>query len=121
MVPREQIQALADEIAAKFAVEKIVLFGSHAYGTPTADSDVDLLVLMEFEGRAFEQSLDIMAAVPWRFSRDIIVRTPADAARRYCEFDCLIRDAFNKGEVLYERGGSRVVGQGQGRLRIGQA
>ena len=109
MVPREQIQALADEIAAKFAVERIVLFGSHAYGRPTADSDVDLLVLMEFEGRAFPQEVAIRLAVRPAFAWDTIVRTPADAARRYRQLDPLVRDAFDKGQVLYDRNGARVA------------
>ncbi|MFV9503604.1 MAG: nucleotidyltransferase domain-containing protein [Oscillochloridaceae bacterium umkhey_bin13] len=44
MVPSEQIQALADQIAAAFQPEQIILFGSYAYGTPGRHSDVDLLV-----------------------------------------------------------------------------
>ena len=110
MISREQIRSLADEIAAKFAVERIVLFGSYAYGTPTEDSDVDLLVLMEFEGRAFAKGLEIDLAVPHEFPRDIIVRDPADAERRYAEWDPLIRHAFDKGEVLYEQSRARVAG-----------
>ena len=110
MIPREQIQALADEIAAKFAVERIVLFGSYAYGTPTEDSDVDLLVLMEFEGRASDTGSEIRLATPRPFPRDVIVRAPADAARRYAEWDPLVRHAFDRGEVLYEREPARVAG-----------
>ena len=37
---------LTTQIAEKFKPEKIVLFGSQAYGTPHADSDVDILVIM---------------------------------------------------------------------------
>src|SRR4051794_31061312 len=45
-VPLRAIRKLAREIAEKFRPERIILFGSHAYGTPHADSDVDLLVIM---------------------------------------------------------------------------
>lgn len=110
MIPREHIQSLADEIAAKFDVERIILFGSYAYGTPTEDSDVDLLVLMEFEGRAFTKGGEVSRAVSYKFPRDIILRTPADAERRYAEWDPLIRHAFDQGEVLYERGCARMAG-----------
>ena len=54
MVSREAIQKYADAIAREFRPEKIILFGSHAYGEPTEDSDVDLMVVMPFReiGRA---------------------------------------------------------------------
>jgi predicted nucleotidyltransferase len=45
MIDKEDIVALAERIAREFAPERIILFGSYAYGTPTEDSDVDLLVV----------------------------------------------------------------------------
>ena len=50
MVTARQIQKLTDEIAEKFSPQKIILFGSYAYGTPTVDSDVDLMVVMNYRG-----------------------------------------------------------------------
>ena len=47
MVTREDIQATCDDIVREFAPLQVVLFGSYAYGTPTDDSDVDLLVIMD--------------------------------------------------------------------------
>ena len=105
---REQIQELADRIAAGFEVERIILFGSQANGTATADSDVDLMVLMEFEGRAFDMSLRIACEVDPAFAFDLIVRTPADAERRYRQHDPFVRHAFDSGKVLYERNFARV-------------
>jgi predicted nucleotidyltransferase len=46
-IPMKTIRAIAHHIAEKFNPEKIILFGSHAYGKPTAWSDVDLLVVMD--------------------------------------------------------------------------
>ena len=43
MIERSQIQELADRIAKEFNPERIILFGSNASGTPSSDSDVDLL------------------------------------------------------------------------------
>ena len=59
MVTRQEIQAKCDDIVRKFAPLQIILFGSYAYGTPTEDSDVDLLVVMdipksEFRNKAIE-------------------------------------------------------------------
>ena len=47
MVTREEIQAACDDIVREFAPLQVILFGSYAYGTPTEDSDVDLLVVMD--------------------------------------------------------------------------
>lgn len=47
MITREDIQATCDDIVCEFAPLQVILFGSYAYGTPTEDSDVDLLVVME--------------------------------------------------------------------------
>ena len=53
-IPMKTIRAIADHIAEKFDPEEIILFGSHAYGKPTAWSDVDLLVVMDTpKGGAF--------------------------------------------------------------------
>jgi uncharacterized protein len=43
MVSRNDIEKFASEIAEQFHPEKIILFGSYAYGTPTPDSDVDIV------------------------------------------------------------------------------
>jgi hypothetical protein len=45
-VPKAVIRRFAREVAERFQPEKIILFGSHAYGRPHADSDVDILVIM---------------------------------------------------------------------------
>ena len=104
MVAREDIQALADEIAAKFPeVERVILFGSHAYGTPGEWSDVDLMVLMPTDESRSAASLRICRAVTHRFARDILVYDPAVARRRYELWDPIIRHAFDGGQVLYER------------------
>jgi predicted nucleotidyltransferase len=105
MVALNEIQELTRRIAEQFRPDKIILFGSHAYGTPKEYSDVDLLVIMPFEGKGFRKSLEILNNVAPRFSVDIVVRRPEDAARRYAEYDPLIREAFNRGITLYERNG----------------
>ena len=47
MVSREDIQAIVDDIVREFTPLQVILSGSYAYGTPTEDSDVDLLVVMD--------------------------------------------------------------------------
>ncbi|MFH1111305.1 MAG: nucleotidyltransferase domain-containing protein [Planctomycetota bacterium] len=96
---------LSERIAKEFDPDKIILFGSHAYGQPREDSDVDLLVILPFEGKPLDKSLEILNRVDPRFPIDLLARRPDDSARRYAEFDPLIRDAFDHGVVLYERHG----------------
>ncbi len=103
MVAMGDVEALSRQIAREFDPERIILFGSHAYGTPREYSDVDLLVLLRFQGKPFRKSLEILNRVNPPFAVDVVVRNPDDAARRYAEFDPLLRDAFDHGIVLYER------------------
>ncbi|MGD9156350.1 MAG: nucleotidyltransferase domain-containing protein [Bacillota bacterium] len=81
---------------------KIVLFGSYAYGVPKNDSDVDLLVILPFQGKPFRKLLEMLNKVEPKFAVDLIARNPDDAAKRYAEGDPLIREALDKGKVLYE-------------------
>jgi predicted nucleotidyltransferase len=103
MVSMADIQNVADRIAREFSPEKIILFGSYASGTPGPDSDVDLLVVLPFEGKPFWKSLEIINQVDPQFSLDLIARDPSDAVRRYAEGDPLLHDALDHGRVLYER------------------
>ena len=103
MVAMDEVKELSRRIAEEFDPEKIILFGSHAYGTPKEYSDVDLLVIMQFEGNGLDKSLEILERVDPRFAIDLIVRRPDDTERRYREFDPLVREALDQGRVLYER------------------
>ena len=103
MVAMSSVLELSGRIAREFDPDKIILFGSHAYGTPAEFSDVDLLVIMPFEGHPFDKSMEILDRLDPPFDADIVVRSPDDAARRYAECDPLIREALDRGKVLYER------------------
>src|SRR2546423_11044253 len=74
-IPRRVIRAFARKVAEQFRPEKIILFGSYAYGTPHENSDVDILVIMPARNE-LDQSLKIRLAVSAPFPMDLIVRTP---------------------------------------------
>jgi predicted nucleotidyltransferase len=109
------IQAIAKHIAEQFDPEQILLFGSHAYGKPTAWSDVDLLVIMDTpQGKEFEKSLEIRKSLPsLSFGLDIVVRSRNVIERRKQMGDWFLVDATEKGRVLYERSHRRVGHQGR--------
>jgi uncharacterized protein len=103
MVKLEEICRLSEKIVKEFQPDRVSLFGSHAYGNPGPYSDVDLLVVLPFEGRNFWKSLEILNRVDPSFPVDLLARRPDDTARRYAEGDPLIREALDHGKVLYER------------------
>ena len=100
MVAMSVIRQLADAIGREFDPDKIILFGSYAYGTPAEYSDVDLLVVMLFEGSSFRKSLEISKRLRPSFYVDFVIRDPEDTKRRYREGDPLNREALDRGTVL---------------------
>ena len=101
MVTRKQIKSLCEEIAQRFGAEKIILFGSYAYGKPRIDSDVDLLVVMAFEGNNIQKGAELLRAVKPDFAVDMLVRTPEEVERRLNWNDFFMREIVERGTVLY--------------------
>src|SRR5262245_19361682 len=85
-VPMSVIRRFARQVAERFKPEKIILFGSHAYGTPHEDSDVDILVVMPTRNQ-LDQAVRICLAVERSFPLDLIVRTPKNLQWRVREGD----------------------------------
>ena len=102
MIERARIQRFAEKIARQFQPQRIILFGSYAYGQPTPDSDVDLLVVMRHEGRAREQAVRIRQSIDETFPMDLIVRSPETVAQRLAWGGCFLREITERGEALYE-------------------
>ena len=109
MVDQHAIQATCDDIVREFAPLKVILFGSHAYGTPRDDSDVDLLVVMDIpESETLAKAVEIRKRIPRRFRFDLMVRTPDEIAYRVAHNDWFLRDVTERGKVLYESADARV-------------
>ena len=97
MVTREDIQATCDDIVREFTPLQVILFGSYAYGTPTEDSDVDLLVVMDIPKSEFRnKAVEIRQRIPHRFSLDLLVRSPEEIASRVSYNDWFLRDVTEK-------------------------
>ena len=113
-IPMRVIRRFALQVAETFRPEKIILFGSYAYGTPHADSDVDILVVMPARNQ-LDQAYKIRCAVTAPFPMDLIVRTPKAMAWRLEERESFTTEITSKGKVLYEKG-HRGVGE-KGHIR----
>lgn len=96
------IQTVCNRIAEEFKPEKIILFGSHAYGKPTLESDLDLLVVMPFEGSPLSQSVKISRQLGLMLPIDLIVRTPEQLEERLAMEDDFMREIVEQGKVMYE-------------------
>ena len=113
MVERKDIQATCDDIVRVCARQQVILFGSHAYGAATEDSDVDLMVVMDIpEEQARQQAVTIRQSIPRRFRMDLIVRTPREIAFRVAHNDWFLREILEQGQVLYESANAGVGSEG---------
>ena len=102
MVTMRQIENLARRIGREFHARRVVLFGSHARGVATVDSDVDLLVILPFEGKSVYQSVEMRLRLRQTFPVDLNVRTPEKVAERMEMGDDFMREIVEEGKVLYE-------------------
>jgi predicted nucleotidyltransferase len=98
-IPRRLIRRFARDVAQRFQPEKIILFGSYAYGQPHADSDVDILVIMPARNE-LDQAVKICLAVEYHFPLDLLVRTPKNLAWRLADGDSFLRQVMERGKVL---------------------
>ena len=108
------IRRYARQIAEKFRPDKIILFGSHAYGTPHEDSDVDLMVIMPARN-AIDQAVKIRCAFDTPFAMDLMVRTPYQWGWRINERESFSTEINTKGIVLYEKGDQALGREGRER------
>ena len=101
MVAWADIERYGAAIAREFRPRKIVVFGSYAYGHPTPDSDVDVMVILPHR-KGSRPSLEIRRRISAGFPVDILARAPTEIARRLREGDSFIKEIMSKGRVLYE-------------------
>jgi predicted nucleotidyltransferase len=102
MVEMEKIKDLTSQIARAFNPDRIILFGSHAYGQPSSDSDVDILVVLSFSGKPVRKAIEIRNKVNAEMPLDLIVRTPEQLAERLAQNDWFMREIVERGRTLYE-------------------
>lgn len=106
--PEAEIRDVARRIAERFRPRKIILFGSRAWGLPSEDSDVDLLVIMDTDENPFHTAGVISAAVDHPFSLDILVMSPARWETYLKEGAIFATRVATGGRVLYEAGDGRL-------------
>jgi predicted nucleotidyltransferase len=98
------LQEITRRIVESFDPEKVVLFGSRSTDTARADSDVDLLVIMEASGSPMQRAVEVKRVCRPRFvSMDVLVKTPDEVEARLDQGSFFLRQILEQGKVLYER------------------
>ena len=98
------ITEIADRLLEGYKPKKVILFGSHAYGEATEDSDIDLLIIKNTDKRPIDRWMEVK-----RLLRDIsrtvpvspLVYTEKEVEQRLAIKDFFIEEIFEKGEILY--------------------
>lgn len=102
MVAMRQIEEFGRRIGEEFGTQRVILFGSYAKGSAGPDSDVDILVIGDFEGRSVDKSVEIRMKLQPSFPMDLLVRTPEKVRERVEMGDTFMREILDEGVVLYE-------------------
>ncbi len=100
----KKIQEITDKIVREYQPEKIILFGSYAWGKPTKDSDVDLFIIKETEKNIFARNREVGRIVfGSRIAIDALVYTPEQFKSRERMGDPFVQKIINNGKVVYEQ------------------
>lgn len=100
----KSLRPAIQKIVRELSPQKIVLFGSYAYGEPNPHSDVDLLVIMETDQPHKERSWAVSRLLlPRPFPVDILVKTQGEVEEALESGDFFLKEILTRGMVLYER------------------
>jgi len=100
---RKLIDEIVRKIVKEYQPEKIILFGSYAYGTPNQDSDIDLLIIKETKERPIDRRVTVSKIIydpKLRLSIEPIVITPEEINRQGMK-DPFFREILTRGRILY--------------------
>ena len=104
-ITREKIQQVVDKIVKEYQPEKIILFGSWAWGEPHEDSDVDFFIVKESQERRIDRERELRKKLYGnKFPPlDLLIYTPEEIKRRLSIEDFFVKDILEKGKILYAR------------------
>jgi len=101
---KEIITKITEKIKIQYQPQKIILFGSYAWGNPTKGSDLDLLIVKETNEKHRKRALSvrkILSEENGLIGMDVLVYTPEEFYRRIEMGDSFLSKIIEEGEVLY--------------------
>jgi uncharacterized protein len=103
IISQDLLDKAVERLKTEFQPEQIYLFGSHAWGTPTEDSDVDFMVIVRDSGekaiRRMQRAHRCLSGLG--FSKDVLVPTRAQVDRYKHLRASLFHQVLAKGRKLY--------------------
>lgn len=103
MSNQKEIKKIIQQIIVKFKPEKVILFGSFAYGKPRPSSDVDLLIIKKSKKKKVERIKEVLMEVKSKLPLEPLVYTPKEIKERLDLGDFFFQDIFKKGKMVYEK------------------
>ncbi len=100
------IQEMRDKIVENYNPKKIILFGSYAYGNPTNDSDIDLLIIKDTDERRADRFVKVKRMIynpNLNIPTSPLIYTPKELEERLEMGDDFVKEIITKGKVIYER------------------
>jgi predicted nucleotidyltransferase len=101
---RDLVQDILGKLLTGYAPQKVILFGSYAYGDPRPDSDIDLLIVKETDERFIDRWVAVrrLLSDPGRtIPLETLVLTPQELSKRLAIGDQFLAEILEKGEILY--------------------
>ncbi|PIZ76602.1 hypothetical protein COY05_00675 [Candidatus Peregrinibacteria bacterium CG_4_10_14_0_2_um_filter_38_24] len=99
----KKLKIVTQRIVENYDPEKIILFGSYAWGKPNKDSDFDIFVVKKTKN-SYATAREIDGDIfPRSFSMDIVVYDPKKVDECLKSGDFFIKDIITKGKVLYAK------------------
>jgi predicted nucleotidyltransferase len=98
------LKNIVAKIINNFDPDKIILFGSYAYGHPTGDSDMDIMIVMDTDEKPHKRAVSVRKVLKGiGIPKDIIVKTPEEFERFKDIVGTIVYPAAHKGRIIYER------------------
>lgn len=101
---KDTVQNIVEKLVAAYSPQKVILFGSHAFGNPDSDSDIDLLIIKDTQESFFDRLATARRAVSGAHKGiplDILVLTPQELDARLKSGDQFLTDIFENGQLIY--------------------
>lgn len=100
---QDTIHEIVNKIITEYQPEKIILFGSYAWGTPRAESDVDLLVVKKTDMRPIDRYAELTAKLfPPALPIDLLIYTPAEIEGQLAHGHHFVSKILREGTMMYE-------------------
>lgn len=99
----KKLKVITKRIVAQYDPEKIILFGSYAWGKPNKDSDFDLFIVKKGKGNFLSEQNKVRRIIDGEIAADILIATPAEVKRKLTFGDFFFKEIIKKGKSVYDK------------------